>query len=193
MPFECPSASFNSLSGFGSLGQFVNVGQGQNNYYVKGTKFLWTSPQTDFGFGWSTDPGKDARAALAAALAANGYTVKVIYGERGGPLEVSGSQNSDRRVANDINWQITNAAKAAGFYLLSPILFNVETPESNWQVGTPGAVTVWGDQAPVATQNIFEELGVNLTGDDSFIGGTIKNLAIYAGVGLLIFALISRK
>lgn len=185
-----------AASGFSGLGSFgvsnAPVGSAVNAYYNAGTPFQWITPNAEFGFAFSLDPGTDARNALAAALGANRYNVRVIYGERGGPLEVSGSQGMDRRQAIDIRNEITDAAQKAGFSL-GKVLFNVEAPGSPFRVGSPGSVSTWGDLTPVAPKNIFDELGVGFAGDPSFVGGSLKNIAIYAGIGLLVFALISSR
>jgi len=197
MTFYCPASD--GLNGFGfrgyaGLGDNAPTGKAVGDYYIKGTKFLWLSPQTDFGFAWSTDPGADARNTLAAGLASLGYNVSTIFGERGGVLEVSGSQNIDRGHATDIRNQITQAAQKAGFLLVAPVQFNVENPATSvWQVGAPGSKTTWGDQTPVAPKSIFAEAGIDASGDVSFAGGTFKNIAIYAGLALLAFFRISKK
>src|SRR6267142_6194029 len=195
MTFYCPASD--GVNGFGfpgfaGLGDNAAIGKAAGDYYIKGTKFLWLSPQTDFSFGWSLDPGADARNALASALAQSGYAVSTVFGERGGALEVSGSQNIDRAHATDIRNQITQLATQAGLLLVSPVQFNVENPATSvWQVGQPGSAKVWGDQTPVAVKSLPAELGLDLSGDTSFVGGSIKNLAIYGGLGLLAFFLIS--
>lgn len=183
---QCVAESFR---GFGA----VASGLGVLGYYKAGTPFMWLAPVADFGFALSLDPGRDARNTLAANLAAAGYQVSVIYGERGGPLEVSGAQNIDRAQAADIRNQITQLAQAAGFILPQPIQFNAQVSGSSWQVGDPGSSTTWGDRTPVAPKSIFDELGVDLSGDTSFVGGSIKNLILYGAIGLGIFALISSK
>lgn len=195
--FHCLTDDYRGLGAIGSFSALgatnAPLGLGASDYYKAGTPFMWLAPGADFGFALSLDPGRDARSALAANLAANGYRVKVVFGERGGPLEVSGSQNIDRAQAVHIRDQITQAAEAAGFILTRPVQFNAEVPSSSWRVGDPGSVTMWGDKTPVAPTSIFNELGVDLTGDTSFMGGSIKNLILYGAIGLGIFALISSK
>ncbi len=193
---HCSSVGFNSLGGFGSLGttlaETIPGGQGLDAYYKKGTPFQWIAQSADSGFALSVDPFADARNALAVALANAGYSVKVVAGERRQPLEVSGYQNMDRAKGFHIRDQITALAKAAGFSYLNGILFNVETPSSNWRVGSSGSTTTWGDNTPQPVGNIFDEFGLGLAGDNSFVGGSVKNLVIYAGLGLAAFFLISK-
>jgi hypothetical protein len=180
--------------GFGALGaDNAPVGESARGYYQAGTPFLWLAPAADFGFAFSTDPGRDARNTLAAVLANSNYRVRVIYGQRGGPLEVSGTQGIDRSSALHIREQITQAAEQAGFYLTRPVQFNVESSGSSFRVGAPGSNTIWGDRTPVVPTSIFNELGVDLTGDTSFVGGSVKNLILYGAIGLVAFALITRK
>jgi hypothetical protein len=194
---HCTGVGFNSLSGFGALGltrvqESIPGGQGINDYYRKGTPFMWLAQQADSGFAFAIDPAADARNALALSLANAGYNVKVIFGERGGPLEVSGTQKIDRAKGFHIRDDIMRSARAAGFATLNGILFNVETPDSNWRVGSPGSDTTWGDRTPVAPVSLFDEFGLDLAGDPNYLGGTFKNLAIYAGIGLLAFFLITK-
>lgn len=196
MTFYCPARESNYLSGFGFAGYGDNapVGEAATGYYKAGTKFLWFAPSVDVGFALALDPWNDALNSLRGALAAKQYKVSVISGERGGALEVSGFQSIDRSSATDIRDQINGFVQAAGFDLGAPIQFNVEAPAlSSWQVGSAGAAQVFGDKTPVATKNIFDELSIpNIAGDLSFAGGTTKNIAIYAGLGLLAFFLISK-
>lgn len=203
------------VCGLGSLGaDNAPVGDAARAYYVAGTPFLWLAPATGvrapLGVGGISmlfmDLARDARNKLAATLASAGYDVRVVAdsasrltgqgwigGSSDGVLEVSGSQRIDRASALHIRDQITQAAENAGFNILRAVQFNVEAAGSPFRVGMPGSVRQWGDTAPVVPRNIFTELGVDLTGDTSFVGGSIKNLMLYAGVGLLAFAVISRK
>lgn len=181
-------------SSYSALGaENAPLGLGAGDYYKAGTRFTWLVPSVDFGLALSFDPGGAARSTLAASLAATGYHVSVVSGERGGPLEVSGSQNIDRAHATDIREQITQLAESAGFILTRPVQFNVEIANSTWRVGQPGSTTTWGDKTPVAPTSIFNELGVDLTGDTSFVGGSLKNLVLYGAIALGIFAVISSR
>lgn len=201
---HCSQVSFNSLGGFGALGETriqTPSGLGVNDYYRKGTPFLLTVRETLVAPALSFDPAESARSALAAALVNAGYSVNVIYGvpsmlvfgSGGGVLEVSGFQNIDRAKGYHIRDQILGLARAAGFTKLDGVLFNIENPvASSWRVGSPGSTATWGDQNPVVTRSLPEELGLDLSGDPSFMGGSIKNLAIYGGLGLLAFFLITK-
>lgn len=200
---HCLTDSYTGLGAIGLLGADNEppVGLGVDAYYRAGTPFMFIAQDTAVAPALSFNPAESARSALASALAGSGYKVKVIYGSPsmltfgsgGGVLEVSGYQNIDRAKAFHIRDQIIGAAQAAGFNRLAGILFNVESSGSNWRVGSPGAQTQWGDLTPVAPVSIFQELGVDLSGDTSFIGGSIKNLVLYGAIGLGIFALISSR
>lgn len=196
--FGCASA----VCGFGGLGaDNAPPGIGALNYYRAGTRFLWLAPTASvsapIGVGGISllfmDLAGDARNKLANALRSQAYNVQVVYGG-GEALEVSGSQGIDRASALDIRNQITQAAEAAGFRLTRPVQFSVETPaDSSWRVGAPGSDTQWGDRTPVEPKSIFSELGLDLTGDTSFVGGSIKNLMVYGAIGLLAYAVITRR
>jgi hypothetical protein len=197
MPFQCLRGYCELASAESGYTSFGIVGRGAGEYYRARTPFSWLVQNAYAG-----DPA-GSRQQLTRLLRNQRYSVNVVFGIAGtwaywsgannlGVLEVTGYQDLDRGQVEHVAEQIRQTALQAGFELHSEPMFNLTgSPGATPQ--TSGSRQTWGDQTPVETKSIFSEIGVDLSGDTSFVGGSIKNLAIYAGIGLVVFALLTRK